>query len=128
MKSVKAIILSAVAFGLLGSGSVAYLSLQDQDFVWGAPAVLFVIGVLAAGHGLWRFRAWALKLSWALAGLALAFGIYIAHFRWTFWLFQDPNLWDRILSVLDPRGSLYVIIPLAWVFYSRQRFVRSQFK
>ena len=128
MKNLKTMILTSVAFGLAGSGNIAYFSLQDKDFTWGVPAVLFALGVLASGHGLWRLRVWALKLSWALAVSAFAFGIYITHFRWTFWLFQTPSLSDRILAVLDPRGSLYLMAPALWLIYSCRHSVRLQFK
>ncbi len=128
MKNSKAVILGAIALGLLGSGAIAFLSLQDGDLVWGLPAALFVIAVLVSSFGLWRMRTWALKLSWVLAVAAFAFGCYITHFRWTFWLFQEPTLLDRILAVLDPRASFYLAVPILWLAYSVRTQVRNSFK
>ncbi len=128
MKNLKAVIAAVVLLGFLGSGAIAFLSLQDGDLVWGLPAVLFVIAVLVSGFGLWRQRAWALKLSWVLAVSAFGFGCYIAHFRWTFWLFQQPTLKDKILAVLDPRASLYIVVPALWLLYSTRAQVRNSFK
>ena len=128
MKNSKAVILGAIALGLLGSGAIAFLSLQDGDLVWGLPAVVFFIAVLVSGFGLWRMRAWALKLSWVLSAAAVVFGCYIMHFRWTFWLFQQPTLSDKILAVLDPRSSLYLAVPILWLLYSVRAQVRNSFK
>ena len=128
MKNLRAMILTSVAFGLAGSGYVAYFTLQDEDFVWSMLSAVFILATLASGYGLWRMQRWALKLSWALAVWALAFGMYIAYFRWTFWLFQTPSLLDRILAVFDPRGSLYLIVPALWLIYSCRHSVRLQFK
>ena len=128
MKNLKAIILAVTALGLCGSGVVAFLALQDGDWVWGLSAVFITIAVLASGFGLWRMRAWALMLSWLIAVFAFGFGCYMTHFRWTFWLFQTPTLLDKILAVLDPRTSLFIVVPVLWLIYSTRAQVRNQLK
>ena len=127
MKKIKIFIAAGIALGLCGGGSVVYFALGDREYVWGVPAGFFVVCVLLSGYGLWRMQKWALKLSWALAVWAFGFGCYIAHFRWTFWLFITPTFQDRLLAVLDPRASLFVVVPLFWMIYFTRPSTRRLF-
>ena len=63
----------------------SWLSLQGV-----ANLAIFIATPLAA-LGLWKSRAWGLYLSLVLAAAGLAFGLYLAHFVWNFWLFETQR-------------------------------------
>jgi hypothetical protein len=39
----------------------------------------------------------------------------MSHFAWTFWLFQEPTMAERIHAVLRPQVSLFVVVPILWL-------------
>lgn len=117
-----------IAGGLLaGYGTIVLMvGIREPEWVLGGLAAL--AGVGASGWGMWRFRQWALWLSWALAVAALALGGYWAHFAWTFWLFKEPTLWDRVSAVLlNPFILLWLGAPVAWLAYFTRRGIIGRF-
>ena len=83
--------------------------------------------IIACFLGLWRLKRWALWLSWGLALAAFAWGCYLIHFVWTFWLFSSPTLMERIGNVLNPRVSVFVIFPILWLIYFTQPKTKAFF-
>lgn len=118
MKTIRWVIFLMGVFALWGLGLFAWVAVEDQDLQAILLTVPCFVAAVIAVVGLWYFKRWALWLSRAVALAALAFGIYIAHFAWTFWLFQTPTLRDRILAVLRPQISLYLILPVIWLIIS----------
>ncbi|HOW58864.1 MAG TPA: hypothetical protein PLO78_03960 [Candidatus Omnitrophota bacterium] len=104
------------------------LMIQDRALSWILGACVFCVLLIASLAGMWQSKKWALRLSWFLATIVFGLGCYIAQFAWTFWLFQEPTLMDRIRSVLHPGVSLYLIIPLLWFSFTLRAAFRSQFR
>ena len=115
------------AGGALGAYAAVVLMVGIREPAWVLGGMLALTGVGASVWGMWRFQRWALCLSWALAAAAFAVGCYWAHFAWTFWLFQDPTLWDRIRAVLNPLILLWLGGPVAWLVYFTRRHVTGRF-
>jgi hypothetical protein len=126
-RQIRIFIFTGILSGLAGSGYVAFSALKDNEFFWGALGAFYFAGVLLCGWWLWNRRLWALKLSWLMALLALAFGSYIAYFRWTFWLFETPTLWDRMKAVLHPMVLFFVGCPILWLLYFTRSGIRKSF-
>jgi hypothetical protein len=117
-----------VAGGVLASYGTIVLMVGIREPEWVLGGLVALAGVGASGWGMWRFRRWALQLSWALAVAALAVGCYWAHFAWTFWLFTEPTLWDRVRAVaLNPLIVLWLGAPLAWLAYFTRSRIASWF-
>jgi len=116
--------------GMAFSGYLGYALVDMTDnlasFQTVLDAVIF-IAIIACFVGLWRSRRWALWLSWGLAAAALVWGCYLSHFVWTFWLFESPTLMERITNVLNPRVSVFVIFPAAWLIYFTRSKIRELF-
>jgi hypothetical protein len=89
-------------------------------------AGIFIM-IITCFVGLWKSKRWALWLSWALAATALVWGCTLIHFAWTFWLFSEPTLTERIANVLHPRVSVFVIFPVAWLVYFTRPKIRTLF-
>lgn len=123
----KGVVLGAVT-GLLGSGYVIWFSLLDRDYPWTIFAALYAAAVLVAAKRLWQGSVWGLRLSWLLALAGLGFGIYVTHFRWTFWLFEEPTLGDRVKSLFHPAVLFYLGAPALWLFYSSRPKFRSELR
>ena len=115
------------AGGLFGGYAAVVLMVGIREPAWVLGGLLFLIGVGASVWGLWRLRRWALRLSWALAAAAFAVGCYWAHFAWTFWLFQEPTIWDRVRAVLNPLILLWLGAPAAWLWYFTRPYVADRF-
>jgi len=112
--------------GLLG---VTILWNGDPGFSWWN--VFFTgLGALAAIslYGMIRFRYWGLVLGNLLALAVFGFSLYAVHFAWTFWLFKEPAISDRILAIVHPRISMLYAGPLIWFLYFRRESVRCQFR
>lgn len=112
------------------AGYVGYALVDMTDRLLSCQALLDVvvfIAVIVCFSGLWRSKRWALWLSGVLAVAALAWGCYLIHFVWTFWLFAAPTLKERIADVLDPRVSVFVVFPVVWLFYFSRPKVRALF-
>lgn len=110
--------LTGAAFGSAGGGWVLWATVSNREWLPTVLAFLFLAGLAAAAHGLWRERMWALWLGRVLAAAAFAFGVYLVHFAWTFWLFEEPTLEDRIGAVLRPQVSIFAVIPVLWLIMS----------
>lgn len=120
MKPVKLINLLGVGLGLWLAVWTLYGFIGDKDVMWIVISAFYLAGVCVAGWGLWRLKLWALWLSRLLALLSLILGIYITHFRWTFWLFKQPTLQDRIHAItLDNLlGLSLIFISIMWLIYT----------
>ena len=103
--------------GALGAYGAVVLMVGIREPAWVLGGMAALIGIGTSAWGMWRFRRWALRLSWVLAAAAFAVGSYWAHFAWTFWLFQDPTPWDRVRAVLNPLILLWGAAPAAWLWY-----------
>lgn len=113
--------------GLLGGYAAVVLMVGIREPAWVLGGMLSLIGVGAGVWGMWRLRRWALRLSWALAAAAFAVGCYWVHFAWTFWLFQEPTIWDRVRAVLNPLILLWLGAPTAWLVYFTRPMVTARF-
>jgi hypothetical protein len=113
--------------GALAAYAAIVLMVGIREPAWVLGGMLALIGAGASVRGMWRFRRWALRLSWALAAAAFAVGCYWAHFAWTFWLFQEPTVWDRVRAVLNPLILLWLGGPLAWLVYFTRPAVTARF-
>jgi hypothetical protein len=125
MNRTKAGVGVAAIGGMVGSGYILWFSFADRDYLWVICALFYAVAVLIAAWRLWQGNVWGLRLSWLLAAVGLGFGIYVAQFRWNFWLFQTPTLKDRILSLFHPTVLLYVGGPLLWLMVSTRSKFRS---
>jgi hypothetical protein len=124
MNKTRVSVAAAAIGGIGGSGYILWFSFLDRDYLWTICALSYAVAVLVAAWRLWKGNVWGLRLSWLLAAVALGFGIYVAQFRWNFWLFQTPTLKDRLLSLLHPTVLFYVGGPLLWLIVS----TRSKFR
>lgn len=118
-------------FGILMLAETAWfliLMLQDHAWVWIFGTCVYLLLLIASCAGMWKSKKWALYLSWFLASVAFGFGCYMAHFAWTFWLFKEPTLMERIRAVLHPSVSSYLAIPLLWFLFTLRHRFRSAFK
>ncbi|OGX39122.1 MAG: hypothetical protein A3C53_06280 [Omnitrophica WOR_2 bacterium RIFCSPHIGHO2_02_FULL_68_15] len=114
--------------GALGACGAMVLMVGIREPAWVLGALAALVGIGTGIRGLWRFRRWALYLSWMLAAAALAVGCYWAHFAWTFWLFTEPTPWDRVRAVLNPLILLWLGGPAAWLWYFTRRRVIDRFE
>ena len=116
--------------GMLFTGYIGYAMADMTDRFLSLQTALD-IGVFGAASacfiGLWKSQRWALWLSWLLALAALVWGCYLVHFVWTFWIFTAPTLAERIVSVLHPRVSVFVIFPAVWLVYFTRPKIRTLF-
>ncbi|MFZ5802027.1 MAG: hypothetical protein ACOY3K_02795 [Candidatus Omnitrophota bacterium] len=114
----------ALAGGLAGfwaCGWILWQVIPEKDVPWILGASLYAILLALAVAGMWQGRAVAKNLGRALALGAFGFGCWMAHFAWTFWIFKEPSLADRVLAVLHPRVLLFLVLPAAWLVWSFRR-------
>ena len=97
---------------------------DEKTVLWGAFYGLELAASLVCLWGMIQQKPWALILSLMLMLAALAFGINLVHFVWTFWIFEKPTLADRFFSALHPRVSVFIVFPVIWLAY----FLRRQDK
>ncbi|OGX07047.1 MAG: hypothetical protein A2Z88_03065 [Omnitrophica WOR_2 bacterium GWA2_47_8] len=119
---------AAVAFGVYVFYCLLMIQLDDRDLPWMVVDVLDFILFPICLWGLKSQKRWALRLSFLLAAQALALGITLVHFVWTFWIFEEPTLWERILSALHPRVSIFIIFPVVWFLFFAKKENREAFK
>ena len=114
--------------GLASYGTIVLMvGIREPEWVLGGLAAL--TGIAASGWGMWRFRRWGLWLSWGLAAAALILGCYWAHFAWTFWLFKEPTMWERVGAVaLNPLILLWLGAPAAWLIYFTRPKIVARFR
>ena len=116
--------------GMMFAGYLSYALIEMTDKFISLQTVFDVgifVAIITCFVGLWKSKRWALWLGWALAGAALVWGGYLIHFVWTFWIFAAPTLTERILNVLHPRVSVFVLFPLTWLIYFTRPKVRALF-
>ncbi len=128
MKKTKILVAIGGALALVACGRLLWLMIADQSWAWVAGAVLYAALLGVALIGLWRGKQKALRLSRILAVIMVGFGCWAAHFAWTFWIFQEPTLLDRVLAVAHPQISSYLAGPILWLLLSFLPRVREQFK
>ena len=116
-----------MAGGAGGAYAAVVLMAGIREPAWVLGGMAALIGVGTSVWGMWRFRRWALCLSWMLAAVAFAVGCYWAHFAWTFWLFTEPTVWDRVRAELNPIILLWWITPAAWLWYFTRPHVADRF-
>ena len=86
----------------------------------GVDSVLFLLYV----YSLWGIKTEKRGLRWvcyALMATGFGLGVYLIHFSWTFWIFHEPTLKERVLNILHPRVSVLVIFPVVWALYFRKK-------
>lgn len=113
--------------GALGAYGAMVLMVGIREPAWVLGGMAALIGIGMSVWGMWRFRRWALRLSWMLAAAALLVGCYWALFAWTFWLFQEPTLWDRVRAVFNPLILLWLGGPAAWLWYFTRPHIVARF-
>lgn len=110
-----------VAFALY----MGYAMIEMTDGFWSWRSLFNAAVFIAAAvsfWGLWLAKRWGLWLSLALALGALVWGAFLLHFVWTFWIFDEPTFGEKLVSVLHPRVSIFVVFPVLWLLY----FLRSR--
>ena len=113
---------------LAACGRLLWLMLADGSWGWGLGGGMYTVALIVALIGMWQEKGNALLLSRILAVLMFGFGCWAANFAWTFWLFQEPTLKERVLAVANPRISAYLIGPVVWFLLSFLPKVREPFK
>jgi hypothetical protein len=118
--------------GLLGAGGSAWIFVgvwQDRDWLWLVAIAICFLAVLVSVRGMWLGKRWSLWLSFLPALASLGLGLYIMYFRWTFWLWKEPTLTDRLLSITVENlgGLLFILFPLFWLVYFIRPSIRNQF-
>ena len=122
------VLVMGVAAGLAVWLGVRMLTKTGGDPTWRAIGLLWLSGVGICAAGLWRWRTWALWLSWALASLILGLGLYGALVVWGPWLFRQPTWREALALALYPRNSLLIAMPLVWLGYFGRTAVRQRFR
>ncbi len=128
MKKTKIMIAIGGALALVACGRLLWLMIADQSWGWTAGSVLYAGLLIVALIGMWQGKKGAFLLSRLLAVIMFGFGCWAAHFAWTFWLFEEPTLVDRVLAVAHPQISIYLAGPLVWFLASSLPRVRQRFK
>ncbi len=128
MKKTKILIAVGGLLALFACGRLFWLMIADQSWWWGLGAAVYVAFLIVALTRLWKGKKDALLLSRFLACIMFGFGCWAAHFAWTFWIFQEPTLTDRILAVVNPQISIYLVGPVIWLLLSYLPGIREQFK
>lgn len=116
------------ALALAGCGRLLWLMIDDRSWVWVLGTGVYAAALVSTIVGMWQGKRGALRLSRILALVMFGFGCYAVNFAWTFWLFQEPTLAERIQAVAHPQISAYVAGPVVWVLLSLLPRVREQFK
>ncbi len=118
MSKSKGLSIAAGIFGGWGGGGVLWSAVSDHETTAVVVSGCYLVMLVAAVIGMWKEHGWAVWTGRTLAAMALVFGVYLAHFVWTFWIFQEPTLRDRVLAVLQPRVSFYILFPVLWLLFS----------
>lgn len=128
MKKTKILIATGGALALAACGRLLWLMIGDRSWGWSTGCVLYAALLIAALGGMWRGKRAGLLLSRLLAVVMFGFGCWAANFAWTFWIFEEPTLLDRVLAVAHPQISIYLVAPAVWFLSSFLTGVREQFK
>jgi len=113
---------------LAACGRLLWLMIDDGSWGWSLGGGVYTAFLIVALLGMWQGKRRAFLLSRILAAIMFGFGCWAAHFAWTFWLFQEPTLAERILAVVSPGISAYWAGPAVWLLLSFLPKVRAQFK
>ncbi len=119
-----------VSLGALFGSYVCYVLVMMNDptvMLWNVAYGVLFAALWICVWGLLRLKKWAYILSFIFAALGLGLGIYLVHFAWTFWIFKEPTVLERIGAVLHPRISVFAAVPTAWLFYFSSPRVRPRF-
>jgi hypothetical protein len=128
MKKTRIMIVIGGGLALWACGRLFWLMIDDQSWGWGLGTALYLALLAVMLVRMWKGQARAMLLSRVLAGIMFGFGCWAANFAWTFWIFKEPTLMDRILAVAHPQISVYLIGPAIWFHLSYLPIVREQFK
>ena len=113
---------------LAACGRLLWFMIADRSWGWCLGTVVYAALVIVTLIGMWKGKAGALYLSRVLSAILLGFGCWAVNFAWTFWIFEEPTLMDRILAVAHPQISVYLVGPAVWFLLSYLPAVRGQFK
>ncbi|HTL48203.1 MAG TPA: hypothetical protein VL688_09135 [Verrucomicrobiae bacterium] len=101
---------------------------QDEGLSWwNASFAAYLILIPWTAFGMLKFRYRSMVIGNFLTAGLLAFGVYAAHFAWSFWLFKEPTVTDRILALFRPQVFCLVAGPVIWFLYFSRRSVRQLF-
>ena len=113
---------------LAACGRLLCLMIEDGSWGWSLGASVYTLFLIAILTGMWQGKGGAFRLSRVLALMMFGFGCWAAHFAWTFWLFHEPTLGERVFAVASPRISVYWAGPVIWLLWSCLPGVRAKFK
>ena len=123
----KILIISGGVLGLLGG--VWLMWEASHDLLWNAVGFVLAFGMIFSALGMWRFKKWALQLSFSVIFFFLFLGCWLEYLVWDMRvLFPDTTLGGVLLELLNPRISMFVIIPIIWFSYFLRPSVRKEFQ
>ena len=128
MIKTRILIVIAGTAALAACGRLLWLMIEDGSWGWSLGAGVYTVFLITILIGMWQGKSGAFRLSRILALIMFGFGCWAAHFAWTFWLFQEPTLADRVFAVANPRISVYLAGPVIWLFLSCLSGVRAKFE
>jgi len=128
MKKTRIMIVIGGGLALAACGRLFWLMIADQSWEWSLGTAFYMALFVVTLARMWQGKKNALFPSRVLAGIMFGFGCWAANFAWTFWIFKEPTLMDRILAVAHPQISVYLIGPVVWFLLSYLPIVREQFK
>lgn len=105
----------------------SFVSSHEGWSLWTASFVLFAVLATVCAAGLLTFRSWAYALGVMLGLVSLGFGLYAAHFAWTFWLFEEPTFAKRVAALFRPQIFCFYVFPSLWLFWITRPSNRSLF-
>jgi len=120
----------AVSFGAVFASYVCYVLVMMNDpavLLWNIAYGVLFVALWICVWGLLKLKKWAYYLSFAFVALGLGLGAYLLHFAWTFWLFKEPTLAEKLIAVLHPRISVFTAVPAVWLVYFFNSAVRRRF-
>ncbi|MBF0254813.1 MAG: hypothetical protein HQL11_06810 [Candidatus Omnitrophica bacterium] len=117
-----------LGLGLLLALCLTLIFGTDGEIPWVLGGVGGLVLAAPTAWGMIRMKRWSLVVSYGLAAAVLVLGCYAARFAWTFWIFREPSLGDRIRSVMEIRTLFLLLAPSLWLAYFLRPAVRRNFK